>query len=73
MSNYDSNNGRTTVTASLSLSSIGFILFVVFLVLKLVGVLTISWFWVFFPLWAPLVLEILIVIVCVIIIAILNK
>lgn len=72
MSNYN-NNGRTTVTASFSLSGIGFILFVVFLVLKLVGVLAISWFWVFFPLWAPLAFEIIILLVCLIIIWALNR
>lgn len=63
------NNGRTTVTmnCSLSLSTLGVIVFAVFLVLKLVGVLTISWFWVFFPLWAPIALEIVIGIVIIII------
>ncbi|ORA23422.1 hypothetical protein [Mycobacterium aquaticum] len=34
---------------------IGTILFVVFLVLKLTGVITWSWWWVTAPLWAPAV------------------
>lgn len=29
--------------------------FIVFLILKLVGVITWSWWWVFSPLWLPLV------------------
>ena len=35
---------------------LGTILFVVFLVLKLCGVIAWSWWWVFAPLWIPLVL-----------------
>lgn len=30
---------------------LGTITFIVFLILKLIGVVTFSWFWVFFPLW----------------------
>ena len=33
-----------------------FILFIVFLVLKLTGTITWSWWWITAPLWAPLVL-----------------
>ena len=39
---------------------IGF-LFVVFLILKLIGVIDWSWWWVFAPLWIPAVLAIIIV------------
>lgn len=35
---------------------VGLILFVVFLVLKLTGVITWSWLWVTAPLWIPLAL-----------------
>ena len=35
---------------------IGLILFIVFLVLKLTGVINWSWWWVTSPLWIPLVL-----------------
>lgn len=39
----------------LSLTSMGFITFLVFLVLKLTNVVAWNWFWVWFPLWiAPL-------------------
>lgn len=32
----------------------GFILFLVFLILKLCGVISWSWWWVFAPLWIPI-------------------
>lgn len=35
---------------------IGTVLFVVFLVLKLTGVIAWSWWWVFSPLWIPVAL-----------------
>ena len=35
--------------------------FLVLLVLKLCGIAEISWFWVFLPLWTPIVLVLLIV------------
>lgn len=38
---------------------LGTIIFVVFLILKLVGVITWSWWWVFSPFWIPLLLIIL--------------
>lgn len=38
----------------LSLGTMGFITFIVFLILKLTGTWPeISWFWVWFPLWIP--------------------
>ena len=46
---------------------LGGILFVVFLILKLCKVITWSWWWVFAPIWIPIVISILIVIVCYII------
>lgn len=51
-------NNKTTVT--FSLTPLGFIIFVVFLILKLVGVTDMSWFWVFFPLWIPIAFGIVI-------------
>ena len=51
-------NNKTTVT--FSLTPLGFIVFVVFLILKLVGVTEMSWFWVFFPLWIPIAFGIVI-------------
>jgi len=42
---------------------LGGVLFVVFLVLKLIGVITWSWWWVTAPLWIPFVIIIAVVIV----------
>ena len=50
------NNNRN---GGLSLSGV---LLVVFIVLKLVGVITWSWWWVLSPLWISLILWILIII-----------
>lgn len=50
------NNG----TLSLSFSTVGFILFVVFLILKLTKVIDWNWFWVTFSLWLPIAINILI-------------
>lgn len=41
--------------------NIGITLFMVFLVLKLVGVISWSWWWVTSPLWIPLILVIVII------------
>lgn len=44
-----------TINVSLPLDFIGFVTFIVFLVLKVTGSWPeISWFWVFFPLWIPI-------------------
>ena len=45
------------------------VLGIVFIVLKLIGVITWSWWWVLAPFWIPIVL----VILCAIIIAIFNN
>lgn len=37
-------------------TSITIVLFIVFLVLKLIGVITWSWLWVLSPLWIPIAL-----------------
>ena len=56
-------NNKTTVT--FSLTPLGFIVFVVFLILKLVEM---SWFWVFFPLWIPIafgvVISLIMLLIC---------
>lgn len=49
--------GKDYVHITFPLQTIGFILFIIFLVLKFVGVITFSWFWVFFPLWSPIALS----------------
>lgn len=43
--------------------SLGTILFIVFLVLKLCGVITWSWWWVTAPLWIPISLSILLMLI----------
>lgn len=52
------NNSSTTLT--LSLGTIGFTLFIVFLVLKLSKVIVWNWFWVFFPLWLPIAIYVVV-------------
>jgi len=44
---------------------LGGTLFIVFLILKLVGVISWSWWWVFSPLWIPFVL--FIIILCIVV------
>ena len=41
------------VTVSFGLPGIGFIIWLVLLILKLTGAAKISWFWVWFPFWLP--------------------
>lgn len=55
------NDDRTryVVSKGLSLETIGLIVFIVFLILKLSGAWTaINWFWVFFPLWLPIAINV---------------
>ena len=53
--------------------SIPVTLFIVFLILKLVGVITWSWLWVLAPLWIPLALGLAVFLVGLIIVAIFGK
>lgn len=62
------------VRSGLGLGTMGFITWLVFLILKVTGTWAISWFWVFFPLWIPwaiagaifvLVLIVAVIIACV--------
>ena len=41
------------VTSGFSLGSMGFVLFLVFMILKLTGVIDWSWFYITLPLWIP--------------------
>lgn len=50
MSNNASDAGKTAISIN------GFVIFIVFLVLKLTGQITWSWVWVTSPLWLPLAL-----------------
>ena len=48
--NYVVASGSTTF----SLETMGFITFIVFLILKLTNVIDWDWFWIWFPLWIPI-------------------
>ena len=52
-------NKNVVQTTSLPLTTLGLIVFIVFLILKLCNVLpeTFTWFWVWFPLWIPWAIE----------------
>lgn len=67
MSNYNDNRNAN--------GGIGFlgILFIVFLVLKLTGFITWSWWWVTIPLWGPFVLWFVIIFVFLGIIKLFNR
>lgn len=66
MNNSTKNNGETKVVRSggISLSSI---LGVVFIVLKLTGVISWSWVWVLAPFWIPLALVVLILAIIIVV------
>lgn len=49
----DSSSVKVSSIFSLDLVSIGFITWLVFLILKVTGTWNISWFWVWFPFWLP--------------------
>lgn len=50
----NNNYNGTSVSGGISLGSLGTILFIVFLILKLTGVISWSWWWVTAPLWIPI-------------------
>lgn len=52
---------------------VGFILFVVFLVLKLTGTISWSWWWVTAPLWGGVALAIIFVLVGIVLLVIAEK
>ena len=66
MNNSTKNNGETKVvrSGSVSLTSI---LGVVFIVLKLTGVISWSWVWVLAPFWIPLALVVLILAIIIVV------
>lgn len=65
------NEPKVTVSA-ISLDSLGIILFIVFLILKLVGVINWSWLYVTMPLWIPVALDIVIIVITFIICVIID-
>lgn len=62
---------RTTTTSGIGLTGMGFIVSVVFMILKLTGVITWSWFWVAFPFIVGLGVSIGVVILAVLIVLLL--
>lgn len=53
-------------------NSVCWILFIVFLILKLTGEITWSWWWVTAPLWIPFALAIVVIIVCSIVLGLIT-
>lgn len=68
-------NNKTVVSSSSSSGGIGFVglLTIVFIVLKLIGKITWSWWWVLSPLWISTGLVLLILLVILIWVLALNK
>ena len=66
-------NDSKVATVSLSLPSMGFITFIVFLILKLTNTVDWNWFWVWFPLWIPWAIYLVVCAIAVIIITFLSK
>ena len=50
---YEEANTKSGITIGFSLPSLGFITWLVFLILKVTGTWDIDWFWVWFPFWLP--------------------
>lgn len=58
---------------NLSLGTCGFICFIVFLILKLTGVIDWDWFWIWFPLWLPMAMSLLFFGIVFILVAIFDR
>lgn len=61
------------LTLNLSLGTCGFICFIVFLILKLTGVIDWDWFWIWFPLWLPMAISLLFFGIVFILVAIFDR
>lgn len=72
MDSSNTNSARA-VTVCFSLQSMGFITWLVLLILKLAQVIDITWFWVWFPFWIVPAFETTVFIVCLILFLILDK
>lgn len=53
----EGRNNTLVLGSTFSLVSMGFITWLVFLILKVTGAWNISWFWVWFPFWLPWAIE----------------
>lgn len=67
-------NGHTrNFILSLPLTTMGFITFIVFLILKVTGAwIDITWFWVFFPLWIGFATDLIIQLIIIIVVYIIT-
>ena len=61
------------VASGFSFESMGFILFLIFMILKLIGIIDWSWFYVTLPLWIPIAFYTFVVVVIMIICVIADK
>ena len=77
MRNDNTNNVQVGGTTSFSLGTMGFITWLVFLILKLtINPDWLTWFWVWFPLWIPIAFSfavLLIIFVVVLIITLVSE
>lgn len=78
MSRYkDRSPARVTASVQLPLGTIGFITWLVFLIIKLTSnPAWLTWFWVWFPFWLPWAIlgaELVIILIVVVIIAIIDR
>lgn len=64
MNSYDNGN-PAFVVSSTGLGSLGFVVWLVFLILKCNNILNISWFWVWFPLWIIPAIELAFIIIAI--------
>lgn len=69
----ESNNNTTARTMGFSLCTMGFITFIVFLILKLTNVVDWSWFWIWFPLWVPIAASAAVGLICLLVLCIIVK
>ena len=63
-------NNSTTVKAGVGLAEL---MFLVFLVLKLIGFIDWSWWWVTAPLWIPFIIVIVLFVICAIMYFVASK
>jgi len=78
MNSYEERSpAKVTASVQLPLGTIGFITWLVFLIIKLTSnPAWLTWFWVWFPFWLPWAIlgaEIIIMLIAVVIIAIIDR
>lgn len=63
---------ETIISTGLSLECVGFIVWLIFLILKCTNNITFDWFWVWFPLWIIPAIDIVIFIIIVLVFLIIG-